>query len=77
MVMPYLVIDRSGNAVDINHTEPPTCHDHYRTCHGCPTAWQNTGATREQMVPYIGRQKDCRNSPKPPAFKHGVYHSST
>ena len=36
MVMPYLVIDRSGNAVDINHTEPPTCHDHYRTCHGCP-----------------------------------------
>lgn len=36
MVMPYLVIDRSGNAVDINHTEPPTCNDHYRTCHGCP-----------------------------------------
>ena len=26
MVMPYLVIDRSGNAVDINHTEPDTCH---------------------------------------------------
>ena len=33
---PYLVIDRSGNAVDINRAEPDTCHDHYRTCHGCP-----------------------------------------
>jgi len=36
MNSPYLIIDRSGNAVDINSTEPPTCHDHYRTCHGCP-----------------------------------------
>ena len=33
MNSPYLIIDRSGNAVDINQ---PTCHDHYRTCHGCP-----------------------------------------
>ena len=29
MNSPYLIIDRSGNAVDINSTEPPTCH-------GCP-----------------------------------------
>ena len=36
MNSPYLIIDRSGNAVNINSTEPPTCHDHYRTCHGCP-----------------------------------------
>lgn len=36
MNSPYLIIDRSGNAVDINSTEPPTCYDHYRTCHGCP-----------------------------------------
>ena len=36
MNSPYLIIDRSGNAVDINSTEPPTCHDHYRTCYGCP-----------------------------------------
>lgn len=36
MNSPYLIFDRSGNAVDINSTEPPTCHDHYRTCHGCP-----------------------------------------
>lgn len=36
MNSPYLIIDRSGNAVDINSTESPTCHDHYRTCHGCP-----------------------------------------
>ena len=33
MNSPYLIIDRSGNAVDINQ---PTCHDHYRTCYGCP-----------------------------------------
>ena len=36
MNSPYLIIDRSGNAVGINSTEPPACHDHYRTCHGCP-----------------------------------------
>ena len=29
MNSPYLIFDRSGNAVDINSTEPPTCH-------GCP-----------------------------------------
>ena len=36
MNSPYLIIDRSGNAVDINSTEPPTCHDKTKSCHGCP-----------------------------------------
>lgn len=31
MAMPYLIIDRSGNAVDIN-----SMHDKTKSCHGCP-----------------------------------------
>ena len=33
MNSPYLIIDRSGNAVDINQ---PTCHDKTKSCYGCP-----------------------------------------
>ena len=36
MNSPYLIIDRSGNAVDINSTEPPACHDKTKSCYGCP-----------------------------------------
>ena len=56
MNSPYLIIDRSGNAVDIS-TEPPTCHDHYRTCHGARTVWQNPGAIRRARGTRRGRPR--------------------
>jgi hypothetical protein len=55
MSSPYLVIDRSGNAVDINSTEPPTCHDQldsvaletdfnpFKSCNGCPSTRRHPG----------------------------------
>jgi len=87
MNSPYLIIDRSGNAVDINSTEPPTCHDQpdsvaletdfhpFKSCNGCPSTRRYPGCHDTCLGKAFRDAKDEIKRRRTEAARLGSYYS--
>lgn len=86
MNSPYLIIDRSGNAVDINSTDTAICHNQpdsaaletafnpFKSCNGCPSTRRHPGCHDTCLGKAFRDAKDEIKRRKAEAARAGAYY---
>jgi hypothetical protein len=90
MSRPYLVIGRSGNAVDINSTDTAICHNQpdsaaletafnpfnpFKSCNGCPSTRRHPGCHDTCLGKAFRDAKDEIKRRRTEAARLGSYYS--